>query len=402
MQTGLFDAPPIVPGVTEFTQQIKDLLETSFNNAEVEGEISRPQLSSNGHLYFTLKDSGAQLPCVMWRTVFQRLSFKPEHGQQVRLSGDVQVYAPHGKYQFIVRSAEQAGLGALQLAFEKLKRKLEAEGLFRADIKKRLPFFPLKAGIVTSAKSAGLQDILATFEKRYPMIQLLVYHAAVQGVQAAGEIAKGIHYFSETHPEKVDVLIVTRGGGSLEDLWPFNEEVVARAIFKCPIPVISAVGHETDFTIADFVADVRAATPTQAVALMVPDINDLKYTVDELGKRLHFKMDNRLKTTKQRVDALAKTYALHAVVEKTRYFSSKVQSLKEKAGYLVDNRVSAHRRSLEQLTSRLEQLNPDTPLEQGYTRIWQNENWIKKATDLNPEESVEIQFKDRRISVSNK
>jgi len=392
-QPNLFTAqPPRVPTVTELTGLIKDLLETSFQNVDVEGEISKPVQSSSGHLYFTLKDAGAQMPCVMWRSTYQRLNFKLAHGQQVQLTGDVQLYAPHGKYQLIVRSARQAGLGALQQAFEQLKQKLQGEGLFDAGHKKRLPAFPKVVGIVTSAQGAALQDIVATFEKRYPMITLRVHHAAVQGLQAAGQIARAVNYFSAQ--KDVDVVIVTRGGGSLEDLWPFNEEVVARAIFACPIPVISAVGHETDFSISDFVADVRAATPTQAVALMVPDINDLRFQVEELNRLVLSRMEQRLSRARERVNALAKTYALHAVKERVNRQRTHVQNLRLKSISCMEMTLLKHRRTLEQLHNRLQHQNPDAALEQGYTRIWQGDKWIRRAKDMDAGVGVSIQWED--------
>lgn len=397
-QPNLFTAePPKVPTVTELTGLIKDLLETSFQNVDVEGEISKPVLSSSGHLYFTLKDSGAQMPCVMWRSTYQRLSFKPAHGQQVQLTGDVQLYAPHGKYQLIVRSARQAGLGALQQAFEKLKQKLQDEGLFDSHHKKQLPPFPNVVGIVTSAQGAALQDVISTFEKRYPMITLRVYHAAVQGVQAAPQIARGVNFFA-TQPE-TDVVIVTRGGGSLEDLWPFNEEVVARAIFNCPVPVISAVGHETDFSISDFVADVRAATPTQAVALMVPDLNDLRFQVEELNRSVHFRMEQRLQRAKDRIQALAKTYALHAVMENVQRQRTHIDHLSKKALSITEMMLVQNQRKIEQLQSRLSQQNPNQPLELGYSRVWQGDEWIRKASDFKKGKPVRIEWKDNKLDV---
>lgn len=388
---------PKVPTVTELTGLIKNLLETSFQNVDVEGEISKPVVSSSGHLYFTLKDSGAQMPCVMWRSTYQRLSFKPAHGQQVQLSGDIQLYAPHGKYQLIVRSARQAGLGALQQAFEQLKQKLQKEGLFDPLHKKKLPSYPKVVGIVTSAQGAALQDIISTFEKRYPMITLRVCHAAVQGVQAAPQIASGVNFFAKQ--TDVDVVIVTRGGGSLEDLWPFNEEVVARAIFACPVPVISAVGHETDFSISDFVADVRAATPTQAVALMVPDLNDLRFQVEELDRSLYSRMDLKLQRARDRIEALAKTYALHAVMENVQRQRTYIENLSRKADSLTDMMLVQNRRKLEQLEARLKQQNPNQPLELGYTRIWQGDEWIRKASDFRRGKAVEVEWKDRKMEM---
>lgn len=394
----LFTQPaPRVPSVTELTKLIKDLLEASFQDTQVEGEVSKPQVSSAGHIYFTLKDDGAQLPCVMWRSTVQRLGFQLAHGQQVTLTGDVQVYAPHGRYQYIVRTAKQAGVGALQQAFERLKLKLQAEGLFNPAHKKKMPRLPRRIAIVTSAQGAALQDIISTFQKRYPLVTLLVHHAAVQGVQAAGEIVRGIEWFGANG--RADVLIVTRGGGSLEDLWPFNEEAVARALFNCPIPTVSAVGHETDFTIADFVADLRAATPTQAVALLVPDINDLRYTLDMQHEKLHRSITQRIDRLKNHVQSLARTHALHAVMDKVKRQRAQVGHLRSRTVSLTEMRLLRSRSQLEKLTGRLRELNPNIALEQGYTRVWQEDEWVKQASLLKPGKPFEIEWQDARVTM---
>lgn len=408
------DFNPGVPTVSELTGLIKDLLESSFRNVEVEGEVSQPSRSANGHVYFTLKDSRAQMPCVIWRTAASSIGFMPEHGQQLVLSGDIQVYPPHGRYQFIVKSARQAGLGALQQAFEKLKKKLEAEGLFDPLRKKKLPAFPKVAGVVTSAGSAALQDMISTLKQRYPLLKLLVYHASVQGAGAASEIVRGINYFSGR--DDVDVVVIGRGGGSLEDLWPFNEEIVARAIFSCEKPLISAVGHETDFSISDFVADVRAATPTQAISLMAPDINELRFQVDDLSMLLLRRMSETIRNHRQRVDALAKTHALHAVLGKMQQYINRVDTLTEKAINTIGNQITENKRTLmdyngrmaskisilmlrqkmkyDKLNGRLHAVNPDEPLSRGFSRIWQNSQWVKSSGAFAEGKPFEIQWKD--------
>jgi len=405
---------PKVPSVSELTGQIKDLLETSFSQIDVEGELSQPNQSTNGHLYFTLKDSGAQLPCVMWRSSIQRLGFKPQHGQQVILTGDIQVYPPHGKYQMIVKLMKQAGLGALQLAFDRLKEKLKNEGLFDPSLKKKLPLFPKTVGVVTSSTGAALQDMISTLNQRYPLLTLKIYHASVQGVNAAPEIAQGITYFSERND--VDVLIIGRGGGSLEDLWPFNEEVVARAIFACPIPVISAVGHETDFSISDFVADVRAATPTQAISLLTPNINDLRYQVDDLQAYLKKTMTQRVQRAKERVQTLAGTYALKVVQEKVKMYKNRTEWATSKMISLNQNKIKDHKQKLnvterklpsllqmihlkkvrqfEQLHTRLRLKNPNEPLERGFSRVYQNGVWVKRKSDFKEKTAFILEWTD--------
>lgn len=387
-----------VPGVGELTTLIKDLMEASFQNVDVEGEVSRPKFSANGHVYFTLKDARAQLPCVMWRSSVQRLSFRPEHGQQLQLSGDIQVYAPHGKYQLIVKDARQAGLGALQQAFERLKKKLEAEGLFEMSAKKRLPAYPRKIGIVSSLQGAALQDIIDTFRKRYPLAELWVHHAAVQGVQAAPQLCRALENLGKRGD--LQAIILTRGGGSLEDLWAFNEESVARAIYACPLPVVSAVGHETDFSISDFVADVRAATPTQAVALMVPDINDLKFQVESLEQKLRYITQNRLSSLRQRVDALGKTHALHAVLQQVREQKTSVEHFLRKARSALEIRLLKERQRQQQLQNRLQACDPDMALKQGYARIRQDGRWIKRAADFDTRKPLEVEWKDSRKKIN--
>lgn len=410
---------PKVPSVTELTGQIKDLLETSFSHVDVEGELSQPTQSTNGHLYFTLKDSGAQLPCVMWRTSVQRLGFKPQHGMQVILTGDIQVYPPHGKYQMIVKTMKQAGVGALQLAFDRLKEKLKNEGLFDATLKKKLPLFPKTVGVVTSSTGAALQDMISTLNQRYPLLTLKVYHASVQGVNAAPEIAQGITYFSERND--VDVLIIGRGGGSLEDLWPFNEEVVARAIFACPIPVISAVGHETDFSISDFVADIRAATPTQAISLLTPNINDLRYQVDDLNLYLKKSITQRIQRARERVKTLAGTYALKVVQEKAKIYKNRTDWAISRMHSLTVNKIKEQKHSVimvekklpslihmiqlkklrvfEQFQNRLLLNNPNEPLERGYTRIYQQGVWVKRQSSFKKNQPMVIEWLEGKSEI---
>src|SRR5699024_2476729 len=272
---------PKTLSVSELTGEIKSVLEGNFIDVRVEGEMSNVSTSRRGHTYFTLKDEGAQLACVIWSGVNQRLGVELTDGQQITVGGDIQVYPPHGKYQLIVRSVEQAGKGALQQAFERLKAKLKNEGLFDEAHKKLLPEFPRHIGVITSATGAAFHDITDTLQRRWPLADVLLHHSSVQWANAASELVDAIRWFSDN--QNVDVLIVGRGGGSLEDLWPFNEEAVARALFACKVPTISAVGHEVDFSISDFVADVRAATPTQAAILSTPDINEVRMRADDLA-----------------------------------------------------------------------------------------------------------------------
>ncbi|MEO1857206.1 MAG: exodeoxyribonuclease VII large subunit [Rubritalea sp.] len=266
--------------VTRLVRKMRNLLEIELGELWVEGEVSNMRRQSSGHLYFTLKDDGAQMSCVMFRGNASRAKVQPDHGMQVRLFGEVSVYEARGSVQLIVRQVESAGEGELQAKFEALKRKLDAEGLFSKELKRPIPSFPTKVGLVTSGTGAALQDMLNVLGRRAPWVQPILYPVQVQGVGAERGIAAALDQWSqwrESGLPEVDVIIVGRGGGSLEDLWNFNEEVVARAIAGCLIPVISAVGHEIDFTIADFVSDMRAATPSAAAELVVPDGAQLQH-----------------------------------------------------------------------------------------------------------------------------
>ncbi|MBI3263779.1 MAG: exodeoxyribonuclease VII large subunit, partial [Acidobacteria bacterium] len=253
--------------VSELAAGLRELLETTYPEIWVEGEISNCRIWHTGHLYFTLKDEGAQLKAVMFRTPLRLLRFKPDDGLRVVARGRLTVYEPKGEYQVVCEHMEPHGLGALQLAFEQLKKRLQVEGLFEAARKRTLPVLPRKIGIVTSLEGAAIRDIIHVLARRYPNAHLVIRPSRVQGEDAAADIATALRAIAKI--PGVDVIIVGRGGGSIEDLWAFNEERVARAIARSPVPVVSAVGHETDVTIADFVADVRAPTPSAAAEIVV-------------------------------------------------------------------------------------------------------------------------------------
>jgi len=280
-----FGPPPRkIFSVAELSVQIRNLLEREFPDVWVAGEISNFRAAPSGHCYFTLKDDSAQLRAVCFRNQARYLKFKPQDGMAVIARGRLAVYEVRGEYQLCVEFLEPAGVGALQLAFEQLKQKLAAEGLFAAERKKPLPMLPRVIGVVTSPSGAVIQDILRILRRRFRNLSVLLYPVRVQGEGAAQEIAKGLEYFNRRRP--VDVIIVARGGGSLEDLWAFNEETVARAIAASQLPVISAVGHETDFTIADFVADLRAPTPSAAAELVVRPKHELQAELGDRGRHL--------------------------------------------------------------------------------------------------------------------
>jgi exodeoxyribonuclease VII large subunit len=317
--------------VSELSAELRDLLERRFTDVWVEGELSNFQASAAGHLYFTLKDERAQLRAVCFRNTARLLRFRPENGKLFRARGRVSTYEGRGEYQLIVEVLEPAGLGALQLAFEQLKTKLEKEGLFRPERKRPIPAFPRKIGIVTSPKSAALRDILTVLKRRHNAVDVLIFPAEVQGEGASIQVMDGIDYLSRS--SDVDVIIVARGGGSMEDLWPFNEERVARAIVRSQKPVISAVGHEVDFTICDFAADLRAPTPSAAAEIVVKSKNEILERVVQLESRLG-------SLTKYRLGSLR------------NFLASKVGS----RGFVVaENRIRRMTQRVDDLTFRLEQ-----------------------------------------------
>ena len=285
--------------VSELTAGIKDLLESTFDEVWVEGEISNLRRPPSGHLYFTLKDENSQVRGVLFKQQSRYLRFELEDGQHVICWGRVGIYEKRGEYQLILDYVEPRGIGSLQLAFEQLKQRLFEEGLFDQARKRPLPLVPKRIGIVTSPTGAVIRDMLHVLRRRFENIEVVLYPVKVQGEGAAQEIAQGIAYLGAQG--EVDVIIVGRGGGSLEDLWAFNEEAVARAIFACPIPVISAVGHETDFTIADFVADVRASTPSAAAELVVQQKRDLVRSIEVLRQRMARGMDRLLVRSREQV-----------------------------------------------------------------------------------------------------
>src|SRR6202166_1880364 len=289
--------------VSELTARIRDLLGKNFTDIWVEGEISNCREAQSGHIYFTLKDDRSQVRCVFFKQQQRGIRFRPEDGLHVTVRGSISVYEARGEYQIYVENLEPVGLGALQLAFEQLKKRLEAEGLFEAARKKPLPMLPSRIGLITSPTGAAVRDVVRILRRRFPNVHLTLFPVRVQGEGAAPEIVKAIKFFNQR--EMVDVLIVGRGGGSMEDLWAFNEEIVARAIFESKIPVISGVGHETDFTIADFVADVRASTPSAAAEIVVQTRREFDTHVASLRDALGEQMRYRILVLSRRVHELA-------------------------------------------------------------------------------------------------
>jgi exodeoxyribonuclease VII large subunit len=339
--------------VTELTIRVRDLLETEFFEVWVEGELSNCRLwQQTGHLYFTLKDESTQIRGVIFRSALRYLKFKPADGLRVVARGKISVYEPKGEYQIICEHLEPQGLGALQLAFEQLKKRLQAEGLFDASRKRPLPALPRKIGIVTSLDGAAVQDIVKVLRRRYSNAHLIVRPTRVQGEGAAGEIARGVRAIGRV--KGVDVVIVGRGGGSIEDLWAFNEEIVARAIVASPVPVISAVGHETDFTIADFVADLRAPTPSAAAELVVSAKDDFCARIDRLQDRLRSAARGRVQALSRRVHTTSARPAFAGYPARLAMRGRHVAELSHALARVARARMASRERRVQQLHRQLD------------------------------------------------
>lgn len=349
--------------VTELTQEIKDLLEGHFSEVTLMGEISNFHAHGSGHYYFTLKDEKAQISAAMFRGSNRSLKFVPEDGLEVIVRGRVSVYGPRGNYQIIVEAMEPKGLGALQLAFEQLKKKLEAEGLFAEEKKQALPFLPHNIGIITSPTGAALRDMVHVLHRRFPRVNILLYPVHVQGEEAPAEIVRALSEMNEF--KELDVLILGRGGGSLEDLWAFNTEGVARAIAASKIPVVSAVGHETDFTISDFVADLRAPTPSAAAELTVPVLEDLESMLSERAGQL-FKLMQRLLQVKRGELQYFSSHLKHPK-QRLQEYAQHIDLLTDRLRKAMTDRLADRRAHWNFLAGKLEALSPLAILKRGYS-----------------------------------
>jgi len=386
--------------VSELTRRIKGVLETSFTNVSVEGEISNFKRHSSGHLYFTLKDESAQVSAVMWRGRTSSLFFTPQDGMKVVASGKITVYEPQGKYQIDVFQLQPRGIGELQLAFERLKQKLADEGLFDEEHKKALPEYPERIGIVTSPTGAALQDILNILSRRFPAVEVLLYSVKVQGEGAAKEIAEAIKDFNKLR--NIDVMIVGRGGGSLEDLWAFNEEVVARAIYNSKIPIISAVGHEIDFTIADFVADLRASTPSAAAELVVRHQSEIIEYLRNFCYNTEQDIRNIITSQKDRISSLVQSYSFNRPIDLLRQYSQQVDEFNRQLHKSAMHTFSFNKQELNSLEKRIASVNPVAVLERGYAIVYKDSRVVDRAKKLHMEDSIDIKFHDDRVAAQIK
>ncbi|HBH54358.1 MAG TPA: exodeoxyribonuclease VII large subunit [Planctomycetaceae bacterium] len=356
---------PEVLTVSEVTRQIKDSLEGNFPDTWVQGEISNLKRATSGHLYFTLKDAGAQLGAILWRSGAARLKFDLHDGLEVIAAGAIEVYEARGTYSLVVNRLAPVGMGGLELAFRQLFEKLQAEGLFDPARKRGLPMFPRRIALVTSPTGAAVRDMLQVLARRWPATPVVIVPVAVQGAEAAPQIAAALR---DVHRiPGVDVVITGRGGGSLEDLWAFNTEIVARAIHACQVPVVSAVGHEVDVTIADHVADRRALTPTEAATLVTPDRQELRQYLLRAGERLAAGLKHQARTARARLEGLSARRALARPHERLHELSRRVDDLDARLRRGLRNRLDQLQAQLASRSAALHALSPLQVLGRGYT-----------------------------------
>ena len=353
--------------VSELTYAIANTLQSAFNNIWISGEISGLKMASSGHCYFTLKDDEAQIRCAVWRNAYRLLRAKPQDGMLILARGRVEVYPPRGEYQLIVETVEPLGLGALQHAFDQLRKKLAAEGLFDPATKRPLPALPRNIGIVTSPTGAVIRDMLHVFARRFPGLHIRIYPALVQGQGSVEQVIDGIEYFSNT--TWADLVIVARGGGSIEDLWTFNEESVARAIANCSVPVISAIGHETDFTIADFVADLRAPTPSAAAEMAVPTKGSLLDRTDAIARRLDQAIRFRVSQVSRRLEVQGVERARMLLERRVYRYGQRVDELEGRAGKRLDAAITLAQRRCLSMDSQLRKLDLRLKIAQAKQRL---------------------------------
>lgn len=371
------DEPWTVSDITVYIQELFDL-DYRLQDIEVQGEVSNFRRARSGHLYFTLKDEQAQLNCVMWRSAAVRMAHDPDDGDAIVAHGRISVYEKQGVYQLYVDRITPAGRGGLALAFEELKRRLQEEGLFATEHKRSIPTFPRRIGVVTSADAAALRDILNVLKRRYPLVSLLIAPTLVQGAEAPAQIVRALQWLDGRND--VDVIIMARGGGSIEDLWAFNDEGVARAIFNAQHPIVSGVGHETDFTIADFVADVRAPTPSAAAELCVPDAEELYATIAGFDKRLSASMGRNLVDGSARVAALVRNLRHLGPLMRINNTMQNVDRLWVRLDNALERRLEHVQSRLQLASTRLDAVGPQGTLGRGYAIVRRRDGEIVRRT----------------------
>ena len=402
--------------VSQINAYINKMLKGDDNlkKVYVKGEISNFKTYPSGHSYFTLKDEKSQIPAVMFKGQRRYLKFKPENGMKVIVRGKIEAYERDGKYQLYASTITEDGIGNLHIAFEQLKKKLKAEGLFDDTHKKEIPKYPKRIGVVTARTGAAIRDIITTIKKRYPYCEVLVFSTLVQGDQAAPQIVRQINHAQQFD---IDTLIVGRGGGSIEDLWPFNEEIVARAIYDCTIPVISAVGHEVDFTISDFVADERAPTPTGAAMIAVPDVREVKYKIEQLNERLNKNINDMISNNRTKLNHISqkqilknpesiyeiKGMTLDNLVTKLELASKNIITENKNKLLRIENKnilknpneiIRMKREPYLRNVDKLNVLNPLLTLKRGYTLTKVEGKVVSSVKDVKSGDKLDVEFDD--------
>lgn len=395
MQDYLLDFGVIT--VSELTKQIKVTLEENFSEISVIGEISNFKAHISGHWYFNLKDSNAVISCAMWKGLNNYVFFAPQDGMKVIVNGRITVYPPRGSYQIDVRSMKPAGVGELQAAFEKLKRKLADEGLFDEFHKKPIPLSPRKIGIVTAKDGAAFQDMISVAERRFPLVELVLASAQVQGSGAAESIVESIKLLNKQ--KDIDVIIVARGGGSIEDLWAFNEEIVARAIFASRIPVITGIGHEVDYTIADFVSDLRAPTPSAAMEIATPDVNEYFVFIDEFSYNSSQKVKELCTENKRRVNQILNSYGFRYPIDMVRKKSQQTDNLIYKILSGIDKKFSSYKNLITLSTKVIESHSVQNTLKKGFVLVNQDSHFVKRLKNLDDKRNALLKFYDGEIEI---
>ena len=386
--------------VSELTKQIKLSLEENFSQVSVIGEISNFKSHVSGHWYFSIKDSNAVLYCTMWRGFNEYVFFTPQDGMKVIVNGKISVYPPKGNYQLDARSMKPAGAGELQAAFEILKQKLSGEGLFDEEYKKPVPQFPFKIGVITAIDSAAFRDIVSVAQRRFPLLELVVVSSKVQGKGAAESIVQSLKQLNKI--DDIDVIIVARGGGSIEDLWAFNEEIVAREIFNSRIPVISGVGHEIDFTIADFVSDLRAPTPSAAMELATPKMEDIMESIDYLINRSSQKISEKCNDLTREVINNINSYGFRKPIETIRNRFQQLDGLIYKLRYNFDRSIELKKNKLNLIAKSLEAQNVQRILKKGFVLVSQDSKFVTRSAKFNPENPAVLKFYDNELTVIKK
>lgn len=406
--------------VTQLTRYIKYKIDNDVNLNEVflKGEISNFKAHSRGHYYFTLKDEGSRINAIMFASSTKKIKFIPKDGMKVLVTGKISVFEANGAYQIYVNDMLEDGIGNLYIAFEQLKEKLEKEGLFNKSLKKQIPKIPNRVGVITAPTGAAIKDIISTIKRRWPLAEIILFPSLVQGENAKDDIVRQL---KNTKNYNLDTLIVGRGGGSIEDLWPFNEEIVAREIANCNIPIISAVGHEIDFTIADFVADLRAPTPTGAAEMAVPQKMDVVNYINQLKIRLNKVIQHQININKQKIEEIKSRYVLKnpisiyqqkellfdATIDKLRFSTINLVGLKQKqfekisSSYILKNPeklIENKSNKYLQIISKLETLSPLLTLKRGYTITKINNKAVSSIDDISKNDTLTIDMQDGTIT----